>query len=110
MNPQILDQLSTLIVRDRDALLAKWRGQVRQLPSAKNLDTPTLNDHIPSLIDELAAALREKDEETIPESLREGSPPAHGLQRVQDGFDIEEVVAEYNICAAAYTISPTAMA
>src|SRR5687767_15912054 len=29
--------------------------------------------------------------------MREASPPAHGLQRVQDGFDIEEVVAEYNI-------------
>jgi signal transduction histidine kinase len=27
----------------------------------------------------------------------DGSPPAHGLQRVKDGFDIEEVVAEYNI-------------
>src|SRR5688572_20020754 len=29
--------------------------------------------------------------------MREASPPAHGLQRVQDGFDIEEVVAEYNL-------------
>lgn len=27
----------------------------------------------------------------------EGSPPAHGRQRVQDAFNIEEVVAEYNI-------------
>ena len=27
----------------------------------------------------------------------EGTPPAHGLQRAQDGFDIVEVVAEYNI-------------
>ena len=25
------------------------------------------------------------------------SPPAHGLQRLEDAFDIEEVVAEYNI-------------
>ncbi len=97
MNLQILDQLTTIIVRDRDALLAKWREQVRQLPSAKNLDTPTLNDHIPSLIDEIAAALGKKDDETIPESLRDGSPPAHGLQRLNDGFNIEEVVAEYNI-------------
>ena len=36
-------------------------------------------------------------DQTIPEALLEGSPPAHGLQRHQDGFDIEEVVAEYNI-------------
>lgn len=92
-----LDQLATLIKRDRDALLARWREQVRQLPSAQHLDTPTLNDHIPKLLDELIAALRSRSDETIPESLTQGSPPAHGLQRVQDGYDIEEIVAEYNI-------------
>ena len=45
----------------------------------------------------MAAALRAKDDETIPEALRKGSPPVHGSQRLRDGFDIEEVVAEYNI-------------
>ncbi len=75
----------------------RWRGQVRQLASAQHLDVPTLNDHIPELLSEVATALRTHSEETISEAHREASPPAHGLQRVQDGFDIEEVVAEYNI-------------
>ena len=66
-------------------------------PSARNLDTPTLNDHIPGVLEELALALESKSEQTIAEALVEGSPPAHGLQRLQDAFDIEEVVAEYNI-------------
>ncbi len=92
-----LNKLAALIKRDREALLSRWREQVRQLPSAKHLDTPTLNDHVPTLLDELAAALHSQSEETIPESLREGSSPEHGLQRVVDGFDIEEIVAEYNI-------------
>src|SRR6185295_3045081 len=92
-----LDQLAALIRRERDALLAQWRQQVRALPSAQHLDTPTLNDHLPRLIEELAAALQARSDETIPEALSEASPPAHGLQRVQDGYDIEEVVAEYNI-------------
>jgi len=70
---------------------------VRELPSARHLDTPTLNDHIPQLIDEMAAALETRSDETIPEALNTQSPPAHGLQRLLDGFDIEEVVAEYNI-------------
>jgi two-component system phosphate regulon sensor histidine kinase PhoR len=95
VNP--LDQLAALIRSERDALLARWRQQVRELPSAQHLDVPTLNDHVPQLIDELAAALKARSDETIPEALSEASPPAHGLQRVQDGFDIEEVVAEYNI-------------
>ena len=92
-----VEKLAALIKRERDALLSRWRQQVKELPAAKDLDVPTLNDHLPQLIDELAAALRVRSDETIPEALAGSSPPAHGLQRIQDGFDIEEVVAEYNI-------------
>jgi len=95
-----LDQLAALLKKERAALLVNWRAQVRQLPSGRNLDIPALNDHIPSLIDELIAALRSKSDQTIPEALAEGSPPAHGLQRLQEAFDLEEVVAEYNILRA----------
>lgn len=97
MAPHDLNTLAFLIRRDRDPLLSRWREQVRLLPSAQHLNVPTLNDHIPSLLDELAQALLERSDESIAEALREGSPPDHGLQRVQDGFDIAEVVAEYNI-------------
>ena len=92
-----LEKLAALIKRDRDALLRQWREQVRQFPCAKRLDIPTLNDHVPTLLEELADALLCLSEQKIPEALRKGSPPAHGVQRVQDGFDLEEVVAEYNI-------------
>jgi len=97
MTIDVMDQLAALLQQDGHAFLARWRQQVRQLPSARQLDVPTLNDHIPGLLDELAAALRSKSDQTIPEALRESSPPAHGLQRLQEAFDIEEVVAEYNI-------------
>jgi signal transduction histidine kinase len=97
MGVQKLDKLADLIRRERESLLARWRQQVRQLPSAKKLDTPALNDHIPALIDELATAFERRADETIPEALLEGTPPAHGLLRHQHGFDIVEVVAEYNI-------------
>jgi two-component system, OmpR family, phosphate regulon sensor histidine kinase PhoR len=94
---QDLDRLAALITHERDVLLARWRQQVRQLPSAQPLDIPTLNDHIPALLEELAFALRSRPDETVAEALAEGSPPAHGLQRVEDGFDIVEVVAEYGM-------------
>jgi len=93
----ILDELAEIIEHERDALLAVWRTQVRALPAARSLDVPTLNDHIPHLLAELASALRAGSGETIAQALLDGSPPAHGLQRVKDAFDIEEVVAEYNI-------------
>jgi two-component system, OmpR family, phosphate regulon sensor histidine kinase PhoR len=78
------DKLAALIKKERDALLTHWRDQVRQLPSARNLNIPALNDHIPGLFDELISALQSKSDQTIPEALAEGSPPAHGLQRLQD--------------------------
>jgi signal transduction histidine kinase len=97
MSLQNLGKLAELIQRERDTLLVGWRKQVRQLPSAKHLDTPALNDHIPAILDELASSFRLVSDQTIPESLLQGSPPVHGIQRYQDGFDIVEVVAEYNI-------------
>jgi two-component system phosphate regulon sensor histidine kinase PhoR len=45
----------------------------------------------------LAEALRSRSEQTIPEALAEGSPPVHGSERFREGYDIEEVVAEFNI-------------
>lgn len=92
-----LDNLATLIEEERNALLAKWRLQVRQLPSAQGLDNPTLDDHVPALLDELAHAFRVASDETIQDVVLQGSPPIHGRQRLQDGYDIVEVVAEYNI-------------
>lgn len=92
-----LHKIATLLQREREDLLARWREQVRQLPSAKHLDKPTLTDHVPLLIDELTQALLEQSTETIAEALVGGSPPIHGAQRFVDGYDIEEIVAEYNI-------------
>jgi two-component system, OmpR family, phosphate regulon sensor histidine kinase PhoR len=97
MTSNELDKLAELVKQERQALLARWRQQVRELPSAQQLDTPTLNDHIPGLLDKLATALQTHSDQTIPEAIREDSSPAHGLQRLQEAFDIEEVVAEYNI-------------
>ena len=77
-----LNNLAVLIKREREALLSRWRQQVKELPSAQHLDVPTLNDHIPDLIDELAAALQAKSDETIPEALNASSPPVHGLSFV----------------------------
>src|SRR5687767_5203593 len=97
MGTRDLERLAGLLVSERGALLASWREQVRQLPSARHLDTPTLNDHVPAFLDELATAFRLVDDETIPEALLAATAPAHGEQRYGDGYDIVEVVAEYNI-------------
>ena len=94
-----LQKLADLLARERTNLLDRWRRKVRELPSAKQLDTPTLNDHLPRFIDQMAATIRlGSNEETIPEAANGQAGAAdHGLQRLKDGFNIVEVVAEYNI-------------
>lgn len=91
------EQLADLLEKEEQALLARWRMVLKQLPSAKNLDTPTLNDHIPGLLQELIAELRTNASADVFAVLPGNTPPAHGLQRLEDGFEIEEVVSEYNI-------------
>jgi signal transduction histidine kinase len=90
-------ELADLIHRCRAAVIADWAQQVRILPSARNLDTPTLTDHVPWLLDELVTALRIAAELPGDPLLDTGSSMAHGLQRATHAFDIEEVVAEYDI-------------
>ena len=92
MTNQNVDRLVTLIRTQRDALLARWREQVRQLPGAAGLDTPTINNEVPQLLDTLADALGSGNETETNAISAE-----HGLLRWQAGFDVTEVVAEYNI-------------
>jgi two-component system phosphate regulon sensor histidine kinase PhoR len=91
-----LDRLATALIAERDAIMMRWRNEVRGLDSAKHLDLPTLNDHMPVWIAELAEALRTLSKADVDDHAV-SIPLAHGLQRFEDGFDIEEVVAEYNI-------------
>jgi two-component system, OmpR family, phosphate regulon sensor histidine kinase PhoR len=97
MSTVSLRRIGALVREQRHVLLSRWRRQVRQIPSARGLDTPSLNDHMPYLIEELANALESQPDDSIEESLLQGSPPAHGRQRLHDGFNVEEVVAEYNV-------------
>jgi two-component system, OmpR family, phosphate regulon sensor histidine kinase PhoR len=92
-----LRKLAELIQRDRERLLQIWRTEVRRLPAARELDVPTLNDHIPELLGELTAALKAGRTESVLDIELADSPKIHGAQRLRDGFDIVEVVAEYNI-------------
>ena len=95
MSTENLYELATLIRRERDTLLAEWRHEVRRLAVAHELDVPTLNDHIPDLLEELADELGAHTDESMVGELKKNSV-VHGLDRLRLGFDVEEVVAEYN--------------
>jgi two-component system, OmpR family, phosphate regulon sensor histidine kinase PhoR len=95
LSTENLHTLARLIRQEQDTLLAAWREEVRQLSVAHNLDVPTLNNHIPDLLAELADELEAYSEESMIGELKKNSV-IHGLDRLRLGFDVEEVVAEYN--------------
>ena len=95
MSTENLHTLAALIRREHDTLLAEWRHEVRQLSVAHHLDVPTLNNHIPDLLEELAEELVAYSDESMIGELKKTSV-IHGLDRLRLGFDVEEVVAEYN--------------
>src|ERR1051326_8794993 len=92
-----LNEFAEMVRQHRDKLLEEWRRKVSLLPAAQNLDTPTLNDHIPYLFDELVVALTAGDTESVLDLQLHDSPKIHGGLRLRAGFDIVQVVAEYNI-------------
>jgi two-component system, OmpR family, phosphate regulon sensor histidine kinase PhoR len=95
--PDDLNEFADAIRRHREQLLKDWANEVKGLPAARGLDKPTLRDHIPPLLDELATALAQGHTESILTLHLADSPQVHGAQRLRAGFDIVEVVAEYNI-------------
>ena len=96
MSLENLNKLAELIRRDSSTLLAEWGVEVRRMPVAKHLDVLTLNDHLSELLEELACELEASSDETMIGSGLKECPVIHGFERVESGFDIEEVVAEYN--------------
>ncbi len=93
-------KIALFITRERGALLDAWRNDVRQFSGAHGLDIPALNDHMPDFLGELALLLHGRSSEQTQTVLADGSPGMHGEQRLQFGYAIEEVVAEYGALRA----------
>ena len=69
---------------------------MQPVPSTRNLDTPAAINHIARLLDDLAAAFLEgKKKRLITVPVGE-STEVHGAQIFQEGFDLIEIVADYN--------------
>jgi len=99
VNNNNLYTLAGLLRKESDVIMSDWRSEIRKLAVAKDLDVPTLNDHIPDLIEELACELEACSDETMIDGLKD-NPVVHGLDRLELGFDVEEVVGEYHALRA----------
>jgi signal transduction histidine kinase len=92
-----LSRLATIIEQKSNYLIDRWRAGVANLPRARRLEGPVLVDHIPQLLSELSAALTHAQTLSLIELRGHKTPVEHGASRFQLGFDVEEVVAEFNL-------------
>jgi two-component system phosphate regulon sensor histidine kinase PhoR len=88
----------------QEEIIREWRLQAGKLLDRLHLDKPTITDHIPDVIDEIIRDLSLGRVGTQPFEQTRGSPPVHGVQRFLDGLDVGEVVAEYNLLRAAFSV------
>jgi signal transduction histidine kinase len=96
-----LAALAAMMREQKMTLIARWKTMVSELAGAAHLETSVLRDHVPQFIDEMIAAIASRNETAVVGQTELGSPSKHGIQRLAAGFNIKEVVAEYNILRGA---------
>ena len=87
-------ELSSLLAERRVEILERWTQRIRGEHADKDLSRGELQDHLPCFFDGVLAALHsgQTPEVTVP-----SASAAHGTQRLRVGFDLVEVIREYEI-------------
>jgi signal transduction histidine kinase len=90
-------RIAELVENETPSVIDAWKQEIAKVTKAKNLDEAALVNSMADFLQELAETLRSGTGEHIEEHRFYQAPIKHGTQRVQVGFDIEEVITEYNI-------------
>ena len=84
--------LAERIRTERDEIVAAWEAGVRTLASAARAPRPALVNRVPEFLDWLSGRLEQSD---LSDSGRDDFTHAHTVERVSQGYDLVEVVAEW---------------
>lgn len=105
-------RLSRFISSNLDAILVDWVAFAReQVPAAANLDEAALLDHGRLILEEIAADMRRPQDEDEQQAKSEGNSArasqskgvpsrSHARERERQGFEVEQLVAEYRALRA----------
>jgi signal transduction histidine kinase len=86
--------LAEFIRQHKPRILTDWIDAVRTLPIAHELAHPVLLDHLPELLERIAE-MAEADGGRP--SMPTEASSAHALVRLEEGYDLGEVVTEYAV-------------
>src|SRR3954469_6084528 len=95
-------RLADFLRENREEILRHWEAEVQKVQAARNLDPPLLLDHLPEFIEDLASYVDEV------RTGHDSGPPEehsriHALERLEVGYDLAEVVAEYAVLRRCIT-------
>ena len=105
-------RLSRFIIDNLDAILVDWVAFARdQLPAAANLSEAALLDHGRLILEEIAFDMRRPQGDEEQQAKSEGNSSrasasrgvpsrSHARQRERQGFEVEQLVAEYRALRA----------
>jgi signal transduction histidine kinase len=98
--------LSRLLADRRVEILERWTQRIGRDHVDKELSRGELWDHLPLFFDEVLAALRAEEASGGEPPTSNGSTAsvAHGTQRLRVGFDLAEVIREYEILEGGITV------
>lgn len=88
--------LADFLRTHREAILQEWEAEVRQLHAAQLLSQQALRDHLPQLLDGIASVLTDAGQ-AEPSAALGRVPDMHALERQSEGFDLRQVVREYQV-------------
>jgi signal transduction histidine kinase len=94
-----MTHLSYLLSARRVEILERWTQRISREHVDRELSRGELWDDLPDFFDEVLAALRTVEASSSDAAASNGSPAsvAHGAQRLRVGFDLAEVIREYEI-------------
>ncbi|MCY1075341.1 ATP-binding protein [Archangium lansingense] len=88
-------RLCDFIREQRELILAEWERAVRLIPYTRQLSHFRLLNHLPPLLDRMADLV--EGVHTGAQGSLEEWPEIHALQRLDVGFDLEQVTHEYSL-------------
>lgn len=83
--------LAEFLRRNRNRAIAEWERAVRAIPGAALLDTAELRDHVPLLMDRVLELVESGAVSPIGDV-----PDKHALERLHEGFNLEQLAWEYS--------------
>ncbi|HJQ83077.1 MAG TPA: HAMP domain-containing sensor histidine kinase [Candidatus Binatia bacterium] len=90
-----MTDLTELLTAKRSEIVGRWLRRIKREHASADLSSAELRDDLPVFFDDLIDALARQAEPTASESALAASD--HGEQRLRAGFDVEEVIREYDL-------------